>query len=288
MRWPFVKKVDKKLATGETSESTAEPSAMERLLSKDCNRDEFVLLYLKLLQETAPDLKFEMTGDMEIQVVNTAGKEATTYLNNLWVSYSQSPADRRAVLERFVSVAHKLTEAAPPLSREQVVAQVKDSEYLVNLSRIDAVTQHLCGDLWIVYAQDLPDRTMALKASELDDLGIDRTKLLDLAIENLCRIMPAAEQHGDGPWYLLTAGGDYTASLLLFDTLWEQLTDSVEGEIVGVVPARDTLLYTGSGSAEGLKAIKDHAVQIVATGNYVVSDTLIVRKDGRWEVFNAN
>lgn len=283
MKWPF----GKKPAPRSVIDEAVEPSALDRLMAKDCNRDEFVLLYLKLLQETAPDLNFEMTGDMEIRMVNAEGKEATTFLHNVWVAYSQNSEGRHEALERYASVVRSLTEHSSPPLRASVVAQVKDSEYLANLARIDSVTQHLCGDLWIVFAQDRPDRTMALTASELDRLDVERAKLLDLAIENLRRIMPAAERHGDGPWYLLTAGGDYTASLLLFD-IWDQLADSVDGEIVAVVPARDTLLYTGSESAEGLKKIKDHATQIVTTGNYVVSDTLIVRRGGQWVVFKAN
>ena len=260
---------------------------MDLLLSKDCNRDEFALLYLKLLQETAPDSNFQMTGDMEVKVVDPGGKEATTFLHNVWIDYSQDRDNRRATLERFLSVAPTLTLDSPPLSKEQVVAQVKDSEYLNLLPQLDLATQHLCGDLWVVFAQDLPDRTIGLKRSEVERLGVKTSNLIDLATENLQRIMPAAELHGDGPWYLLTAGGDYTASLLLLNGVWEQLADSVEGEIVAVVPARDTLLFTGSKSAEGLKAIKERATEIVQSGNYLISDTLIVRRDGRWNVFNA-
>lgn len=284
MKWPFGKKVQRE----STSVEPSEPSAMDRLLAKDCNRDEFALLYLKLLQEEAPNFKFEMTGDMEIRTISAAGKEATTFLHNVWVSYSQNRLDRRETLERFISVALQLTGDAQPISKDDVVALVRDAEYLSTFTRFDPITQHLCGDLWIVYAQDLPDRITTMKTSSLAELGLDKGTLLDLALDNLRRILPVAECNGDGPWYLLTAGGDYTASLLLFDSIWERLTDSVDGEIVAVVPARDTLLYTGSMSAEGLKAIRERATQIMKNGNYLVSDTLIVRRDGRWHVFNTN
>jgi uncharacterized protein YtpQ (UPF0354 family) len=129
---------------------------------------------------------------------------------------------------------------------------------------------------------------ITMKLSQLDEFEIEKAGLLPLALENLTRIMPSAEQNGDGPWYWLSAGGDYEASLLLFDAVWDQLAQSVDGEIVAAVPARDTLVFTGSNSAEGLKAIKDQAAHVVKTGNYVVSETLIIRRGGKWEVFNAN
>jgi uncharacterized protein YtpQ (UPF0354 family) len=284
MKWPF----GKKKVPEPAAQQVAEPSAMDRLLSKNCSKDEFALLYLKLMEETKPAWKFEMTGDMQIRFVNEEGKEATTYLHNVWVAYSQNPDDRRATLERYLTVVPKLAEASPQPARDSVVAQIKDAGFFAGISNYEFVTDHLCGDLWIVYAQDLPDRMLTMKASHLSELGLEKSELLHLAVENLSRILPNAERHGDGPWYWLTAGGDYDASLLLIDTIWEQLADSVDGEIVAVVPARHTLLFTGSQSEEGLKAIKQQATETVTAGSYLISETLIVRRGGRWEVYNAN
>jgi hypothetical protein len=279
--WPFAKE------TMEVVEPASEPSTIDRMLAKKCSRDEFSLLYLKLLQESVPDQKFEMASDMEIKIVNAEGKEATTHLHNLWIAYSRGDADRREILERFVSTIPKLTYDSPPLAKQQIVVLVKDAEYLATLPKF-SITDHFCGDLWLVFAQDLPDRMITMKLSQLDEFEIEKAGLLPLALENLTRIMPSAEQNGDGPWYWLSAGGDYEASLLLFDAVWDQLAQSVDGEIVAAVPARDTLVFTGSNSAEGLKAIKDQAAHVVKTGNYVVSETLIIRRGGKWEVFNAN
>jgi uncharacterized protein YtpQ (UPF0354 family) len=285
MKWPFGRKKTPEPIVKRADES----SAMDRLLTKNCTRDEFALLYLKLLQETAPHLKYEMTGDMEIRMVNSVGKEATTYLHNAWISYSDSASDRKESLERYISVALKLSDEPAPLEKDQIVAIVRDSVYLEQLKgRYECAVEHLCGDIWVLYAQDLPDRTVTLRREDVNELGIDSTALRALAMENLQRVMPAAEQHGSGPWYLLTAGGDYSASLLLYDNLWQSLADSVEGEIVAVVPSRDVVLYTGSRSDEGLKAIKEQAIKIVTTGNYLISDMLIIRKSGKWEVYKAN
>ena len=151
-------------------------------------------------------------------------------------------------------------------------------------------SEHLCGDLWIVYAEDLPDRTSSLKKDRLQSAGIADDELLNLAKDNLRRILPPAQRHGDGPWYMVTAGGDYTASLLLFDGLWDDLADSVEGDVVAVAPSRDVLLYTGSPEFRRRVSQRSGSVllEILATGNYLISETLIMRVVGRWEVFKAN
>lgn len=289
MRWPFGKKADENPETGEASEPATEPSAMKRLLSKDCSRDEFVLLCVKLIQESLPGAAVEMIGETAVRIKNAEGKEYTTYFDNAWIAYSRKDEERRDLIERHIRVTSSSLDPAGPLLPGQIVALIKDSEYVETLHETgNSVLEHMCGDLWIVYAVDKPESMSSLARTEMIAAGIAQENLRNLALENLRRIMPSAEQHGDGPWYGLFAGGDYTASLLLFDNVWEQVADSIEGDIVAVVPARDTLLFTGSESPEGLKMIKEQATHVVATGNYVVSDTLIVRKDGRWEVFNAN
>ena len=266
-----------------------EPSAMDRLLAKNCNRDEFILLYVRMLRERMPDSTVEMTGEMVIRIIRANGKESTNFLDNAWVSYSQDPERRQEMLERYMRLASGLDESNGPLLRDRIVAMVKDSRYISLFKPSDeAMVQHLCGDLWVAYAEDLPDSMRSLKRQEVRESGVTESELRDLAKENLRQIMPAAERHGDGPWYLLTAGGDYTASLLLFDGMWDELANLVEGELVAVVPSRDVLLFTGTQSKEGLAAIRERAAEIVATGSYLISETLIVRTGGQWTVFNAN
>ena len=231
----------------------------------------------------------EMTSESTVRIRHSSGKESTAFMDNAWLTYSRDTDSRREMLERYARTVTKIDDSADPLARENVVAIVKDSTYMAMFNpEHNVASEHLCGDLWIVYAEDLPDRTSSLLKDRLQDAGIADNELHNLATENLHRILPPAQRHGDGPWYMLTAGGDYTASLLLFDGLWDDLGDSVEGSVVAVAPSRDVLLYTGSQSKEGLAAIRQQAAEILATGNYLIAETLITRRSGRWEVFKAN
>jgi uncharacterized protein YtpQ (UPF0354 family) len=237
-----------------------------------------------------PDAVITMAGDASVRVINHEGKESTTFLDNAWIAYAKDPENRRGLLERHLRVATSLGgEDHEPIARERIVAMIKDAQYMTMFGpEHEPMVEHLCGDLWVVYTEDFPDRMRSLKRSGVREAGIDESELRELAKQNLRRIMPPAEQHGDGPWYLLTAGGDYTASLLLFDSLWEELANAVAGRLVAVAPARDTLLFTGSDSEEGLAAIRKHASDIMTSGNYLISATMLVRVDGRWDIFNLN
>jgi uncharacterized protein YtpQ (UPF0354 family) len=284
--WPFGK--DNKQAQQRVPQ-VEEPSAMDRLLAKNCNRDEFILLYVRMLQEHMPDSTVQMTGETVVRIIRTNGKESTNFIDNAWISYSQNSEGRRETLERYMKVASGLEESSGPLSPERIVAMIKDSRYISLFKPSDdAMVQHLCGDLWVAYVEDLPDRMRSLKRQEVMESGVTEKDLHHLAKENLRRIMPALERHGDGPWYLLTAGGDYTASLLLFDGIWDELANLVEGELVAIVPSRDVLMFTGTQPKEGLAAIRERAAEIAATGSYLISETLIARSGGQWTVFNVN
>lgn len=117
-------------------------------------------------------------------------------------------------------------------------------------------------------------------------MGIKRDQLKELAIENLRRILPPVEQHGGDPYYMLTAGGDYVASLVLFDDLWSKLENDVEGNVVVGIPSRDVLLYTSDKSPEGIAAMRKAIENITATEGYLVSTTMLRRHSNGWKVFS--
>ncbi len=280
--WPFKRRE-------EQVKKVADRPAIDMLIERSCNREEFLLLYFKAIQELMPRATLTMLGETVVGIKDEHGREATIYMDNVWLVYSGGHEDRRDVLERYLRQIVALTEEKPMLDRHSIVAIIKDSQYMgIFNPKNMAVHEHLCGDLWIVYAEDLPESTSSLHPDRMESAGVAASEVKELAKTNLARILPAVERHGDGPWYLLTAGGDYSASLLLFDDVWDDLASSVEGEIVAVVPARDVLMYTGSGSPEGVAAIRERAKNIVASGDHVISQTLIVRTAGQWEVFNAN
>jgi uncharacterized protein YtpQ (UPF0354 family) len=81
---------------------------------------------------------------------------------------------------------------------------------------------------------------------------------------------------------MVTAGTNYTASLLLFDELWSELAGHVAGQLVAAVPSRDVLLVTGSNSASGIAAVRAQALAVEKSGSYAISQTLLLRQDDGW------
>jgi hypothetical protein len=57
-----------------------------------------------------------------------------------------------------------------------------------------------------------------LTDDDVSELGIERDDLRRLSVENLRRLLPDVQMAGDNGVFLMQAGGDYEASLLLIDS----------------------------------------------------------------------
>jgi uncharacterized protein YtpQ (UPF0354 family) len=226
--------------------------------------------------------------------VSLGGGESTVYTGNLWriiENPGEAQYEKEQAFGRWLEAVTASFSDKRCLTAESIIPQIKDEVYFQQTGPdglvVPCVREHLVGDLWIAYGIDSPSSITSLQPAELDELGIPHGQLRDLAISNLRRILPAVERHGDGStYYMLTAGGDYTASLLLFDEVWEEQIPSVEGDIVAVVPSRDVLLFTGSENSNGLTEMLKAADRLTLTGSYLVSGTMLRRSNSRWYPFD--
>jgi uncharacterized protein YtpQ (UPF0354 family) len=259
----------------------------------DLTREEFLRLCEVALRQLFPEMLVEAgkcAGQLHIKLAGE--KPLTIYLDNLWSNCRRDPENRANEVERFLRIiATSDTDSDKELDKRSIVATIKDEGYLRISRQEDGsgpafVHEHLVGDIWIVYAIDTPERILSLLKSSFEKLDLDLKDLRSLAVENLKCILPPIEQHGEGPLYMLTAGGDYVASLILFDELWNDLEATVDGEIVAAVPTRDVLLFTSSRSAEGICAMRERITALTETGGYLVSTSMLLRRSGRWIVFS--
>jgi len=216
------------------------------------------------------------------------GRNFTLYLENLWRTLQHQTTESRVnIFENHVRSVYSAfgTDTGSMVTRENIVPTIKDSEYFSVGGDWNLVREHLVGDIWILYSLDLPHSILTLRKETFQSLGMSMSDLRALACENLRRILPDIEQHGSGPWYLITAGRDYVASILLLDEVWTESEGSVEGDIVAAVPSRDVLLVTGSRSKEGIEHVRRRVREIHETGDHLISQTLFRRTAGTWKVF---
>lgn len=250
------------------------------------------------LRQAAPTLKVEIKTELELKVTNPAGGDSIAYLDNSYREYCANPKDKEAVFAQFVGGLVEASNAVTketPLDPAMITPVIKDLAWIAEITAstrvnqtknkpIEFVSEPLNRELVIVYARDSEKNLSYLTPAEIQQAGLKTEDLRKLAVQNLQRMLKVEAKGGKGI-YMMTAGGTYEASLLLFDSIWEEKRMKVEGDYVVAVPSRDLLLITGTGETEGLKKIRDLARSAAAEGSYRLTPDLFVYRDGKFVKF---
>ena len=254
----------------------------------------FTEAFAKAAQAAVPDAKVTITGELQTETHYANHETITSDLRNAHSTYRQAPAELDEVLRRYVGVLAEAVAGAGTVDRSRIVPVIKSRRWLDGL-REDRKAQHLeltpepltepyNSELIVAYAEDRPTSIRYLTTR--DDIGgLDRVKRFVLALGNLNRLLPKIEmrQGADGI-FLIEAGGNYEASLLLADAIWKSDQIQVDGNIVAAVPAKNALFVTGSDNRTGLKKLRAIAAELAAQP-YGLSSALFVYRDGKFNVF---
>jgi len=105
-----------------------------------------------------------------------------------------------------------------------------------------------------------------------------------VALDNLHRLLPRLRVDGQPPAPMLFFGG-LESSVLLADEVWADLRRSVPGDLVVGVPARDVVIFTGTGSRPGLARVRRAVDRVFfAGGRNLLSRELLIWQDG-WATY---
>lgn len=145
------------------------------------------------------------------------------------------------------------------------------------------VIHPFASDIGVLYAFDRPDRFEYMSNRQVKSLGYSAEQLYEQAVRNLPSRLPEIKLHDCGSGLFgFTAGGDFEASLLLIDDLWEQMADRLPGNALAAVPSRDLLFFIGSEQPNAYEIIVDKARTKLEDTRYAVSQSVLVRREKKW------
>jgi uncharacterized protein YtpQ (UPF0354 family) len=253
----------------------------------------FTQEFARALARTRPSANVSVAGDLKLTIKETDGLVRNIQLNNAYNEYKLDPQRFDDLVATFSAIFSQSASKEAELDRTRIIPVIKDRQWLDELHNTlkakGVAQQHLADrfndELVIVYAQDDPNRMRYLTTQE--DFGLSREELRSLAVANLKRVLPKIEMGRVGDVALMSAGGNYEASLLLIDDIWSSGQIQVNGDIVVAIPTRDTLLVTGSRSRSGLKLVRELTAKFKAQGPYELTDTLFRYRDGRFTKFGS-
>ncbi len=258
----------------------------------------FADAYVAKLRLADPSLSIERIGELELRVGGEQEDGCSVFLDNAYKEYGLAPEDLDEVLDRYIQSTLETIRAPDSgvIDITRIVPVIKDVAYPVevrkslieagrNTDKLDFFYETLNGHLLVFYALDTERNIRYLGREDIDSLGLQPGELRTRAVKNLGGLLPEIEKHGNAGAFMVTAGGAYEASLLLFDSIWSTDTFNVDGEIVVAIPSRDLLLVTGSRDSDGLKRLRKAAVETVQEGSYPLTPELFVRRDDKWLPF---
>ena len=243
----------------------------------------------------APQVDVQVVNALELGINMSEDGGNRAFLDNAYQMYQgESARNRSDLIDRFV---RSFAEAAAGLerSRDAIIPIIKDRGWLEEIRQSmqrmgsETVQENVYEDindaLVVVYAIDTPSNIAYLNPDELEALGVQRDELRALAVRNLRGLLPGIEVHRGDLVNMITADGNYEASLLLFADLWERERDKLRGEPVAAVPARDLLLFADSANPDAVAQLKQLAAKMRAEATYALTDRLFVLRDGNWLPF---
>lgn len=268
----------------------------DRPMSKSAYTEDFA----RQLRQADPTFKVEITADLELKITTPAGHPSTAHLDNGYKEYLTAPQEREAIMAKFIHgfiESSRALASETPLDRTMITPIIKDRAWITDIlasketvatsdKPVELVYEPLNPELMIVYAEDSPRNLTYLTPAKLNAAGLKTTELRALAVLNLKRLLPQVEARGGNGIYMLTAGGTYEASLLLFDDMWREGKLKVDGHYVVSVPSRDMLLITGSNNREGIRKVRELAKATAAEASYHLTTDLFIYRDGRFVRFD--
>lgn len=120
---------------------------------------------------------------------------------------------------------------------------------------------------------------------DLAELGVTRRDLRGAAADNLELAAQQLRIDGQPPSLTLSFEGMESAALLV-DAVWDDLEPTIPGQLVAAVPARDVVIITSSLTPAGLSDARRAVQRVFFAGvPHLLSRELLVRHQGRWQVF---
>ena len=158
----------------------------------------------------------------------------------------------------------------------------------VTLAHDDSpVDRCLAGDLVVMYAFDVGTHYEIVANRDLRRLGVSKDELHDRAVGNLRALRLDVRAHQGARTMMLTAGGNYEATLLLLPEIWDSVAGMVDGELVVSVPARDVLYLTGDASPENLSELRGWTSKMLEQADKPLSRVFLRRNGAQWEPYTG-
>jgi uncharacterized protein YtpQ (UPF0354 family) len=151
------------------------------------------------------------------------------------------------------------------------------------------VLRKLVAGILVAYVIDAGNLFSYIQGKDLVAAGIDADQLHARAVENLRRAAKGRVTiRQAGAVWALFFDGNFEASLILLDELWDRALHQYHGgRPVAAFPARDVLCFCDASSSDGILELRGVVGRVWPTGDHLLSDGLFQRKAATWVPYDG-
>jgi uncharacterized protein YtpQ (UPF0354 family) len=236
------------------------------------------------------DLSFRIEGLEEYGQV-------TISLHRAFAEFEKEPDTRAEILAHWLTSTEHLWQPPRAIDSADVIPTIKDRSWLA-AQYAPAEEPPEAGSPRSFWVDDYNDELVVVYAvhrngfsytsrSTLLEAGIPAEGIRALALGNLRARTPERSVDAFNGVFVVNAGGNFEASLLLDDSLWSD--QRFGGEILLVaVPERDCLIACTESSAQAVWNLASMASHGARTQPYPISSRLFVRARDRFELLDLD
>ncbi len=157
-----------------------------------------------------------------------------------------------------------------------------------------AIMRATQGIFAVCYLVDRGQHYTWATRGDMAEAGLDLEQLHSVGVANLLALAngssPGLKLLPQDGFYGLVMGGQFEASLVLVDGLWEDsLRQYTPNGAVVAIPSRDMCAFCDAASEKGIAALRRIIERVTADPqnpkSHRVSERLFVRRDGRWHPY---
>lgn len=277
---------------GRSDGSDLPPEVLTALRSPELSTGMVTDVLCRLFSQVNEIGRIERLNDESIATyVGSSSNPHTVFTNNLHRMLMRTGIEARPKeLYRFLRGERESIVPPAPPDLSQLRLLVKDDRFFESIKERapkikPLVRQHLAGDLWLTCVWDAPNGMRFATETEPGQYELSVDQMLRRAGENYLKDRPPVELAEDGALLVARTGDCYDATLLI-DAKWlEEIAGKVRGDLLACVPARNIVLIGGAAVPQTLAQMRRAAKRIEAGGDHLISDTILVRRGGIWQVY---
>ena len=259
----------------------------------------FTERYVEKVEAEKPDVVIVAYGELGVDV-EVGGEKMWIGLDNAFRQYQSDPDGLERILTAHVATIGSVRPELDTETTGSIRPVIKSDEYLAELRRLTAergtsgdefpiIYTELADDLNVLYVMDTEFTMSTIDRKSADEMRLSAEGLHAIAVENLMDFfaeieisVESLETNDGGIVAYLVADGNYEASAILIDELIATLDDSLQGDLIVFVPARDLFIVTGTAEPGGYEAANEISQNLFDESAYVISPHAWVIDDGAW------